>query len=379
MAIVGIGASKFDPNTTGYSNKELMYEAAKRAYADADVDVRKDVGSFICCAEDFWEGNSITDEYMPDQLGAKLRPLFTVSGDGLLGIAHAYMHIMAGVSDIVVVESHSKLSDVVSKNLIEQLGYDPTFSRTVGPNSYYLAGLEMRRYLKESGNSEKDCASVVVKNKANGLRNPRASYGSKLAANEVMESEVISSPLKKIEISQPCDGAVVLVLASARKAMKMTDTPIWIDGISWFSDTPNIEEMELGGAVYAKGSAEKAYSMAKVTRPSAQLDFAEIDDTFAFKELEHIEALQLTGKSNAGAFVSSGKAGPDKRFPVNVSGGSLGMGHFIEATGLVRVYEAVLQLRGQAGPIQLARARRCAVQSWRGLPTQSGVSAILSR
>ncbi len=97
----------------------MTFDAAKKAYADAGVDVREDVGSFVCCAEDFWEGNSISDEYAPDQLRSKVRPLFTVSGDGLLGLAHAYMHIMAGVSDIVVVESHSKLSDVETKSMIE--------------------------------------------------------------------------------------------------------------------------------------------------------------------------------------------------------------------------------------------------------------------
>ena len=175
VSIVGIGASKFDSTTIGQLYKELTFDAAKKAYADSGIDVREDVGSFICCAEDFWEGNSISDEYAPDQLGAKLRPLFTVSGDGLLGLAHAYMHIMAGVSDIVVVEAHSKLSDVESKDLVEELGFDPTFARIPGVDSKYLAGLEMRRYLEESGSTIEDCAAVVVKNSANGSEEP-ASY-----------------------------------------------------------------------------------------------------------------------------------------------------------------------------------------------------------
>src|SRR5712692_8628671 len=75
VAIIGVGASKFDSVTAGYSYKELMYEAAKKAYSDAGIDARNDIGSFICCCEDLWDGNSITDEYMPDQIGAKLRPL----------------------------------------------------------------------------------------------------------------------------------------------------------------------------------------------------------------------------------------------------------------------------------------------------------------
>jgi acetyl-CoA C-acetyltransferase len=376
VAIIGVGASKFDATTIGQSYKELTYDAAKKAYSDAGVDVREDVGSFVCCAEDFWEGNSISDEYAPDQLGAKLRPLFTVSGDGLLGLGHAYMHIMSGVSDVVVVESHSKLSDVESKSLIEDLGFDPTFGRLSGVDPKYLAGLEMRRYLEESGNTEEDCAAVVVKNCANALRNSLATYGNNLSKEEVLESEEISSPLKKRDVSSPSDGSVVMVLASAAKATKLSDQPIWISGISWFSDTPNVEEMDLGQAQYAVNSSKKAYEMARILKPTEKLDFAEIDDTYSYKELEHMEALGLAKR--AGKFVSAGKADPDGTFPVNPSGGSLGMGYYVEASGLVRAYEAVLQLRGQAGKVQLPKASKCVVQSWRGIPTQSGVTAVFS-
>lgn len=375
-AIVGIGASNFDSVISGLSYKELSFEAAKRAYFDAGVDARSDIGSFVCCAEDFWEGNSISDEYAPDQIGAKLRPLLTVSGDGLLGLAHAYMHVLAGVSDVVAVESHSKLSDVLSKEKIEELGFDPTFGRLPGLGSKYYAGLEMRRFLEESGSTREDCAAVVVKNKRNAMKNPRAVYGEVLTSDDVLNSEEVASPLREKDIAQPADGAVVVVVASPRKARKLTDKPIWISGISWISETPNIEEMDFGQALYASDSSTKAYSKARITNPATQIDFAEIDDTFAYKELQHIESLHLAKR--AGKFVSSGKADPDGALPVNVSGGCLGMGHFVETSALVRTYEAVLQLRGEAGPMQIPRAKKCVVQSWRGIPTQSGVTAVLS-
>jgi len=108
-----------------------------------------------------------------------------------------------------------------------------------------------------------------------------------------------------------------------------------------------------------------------------KIDFAEVDDTYAFKELAHLEALGIAKR--AGKFVFSGKADRDGVLPVNASGGSLGIGNFIEATGLVKVYESVIQLRGQAGPIQLPNPKRCVVQSWRGIPTQSGVTAVFSK
>jgi acetyl-CoA C-acetyltransferase len=69
---------------------------------------------------------------------------------------------------------------------------------------------------------------------------------------------------------------------------------------------------------------------------------------------------------------------PDGELPVNVSGGSLGWGHLLDATGLARALEVVLQLRGQAGIRQLEDVEVGLAQSWRGVPTTSGAVAIMS-
>jgi acetyl-CoA C-acetyltransferase len=68
----------------------------------------------VTCAEDYLEGFSIFDEFVPDQMGAVLRHLFTISGDGLLGLANAYMLIKTGYFDTVVLEAHSKASDLLT-------------------------------------------------------------------------------------------------------------------------------------------------------------------------------------------------------------------------------------------------------------------------
>jgi acetyl-CoA C-acetyltransferase len=70
VGVAGVGWSGFSPTTEGTSYKELMFEAARSAYADAGVDPRSDIDSFVCCSEDIEEGTSIFDEYVPDQLGA---------------------------------------------------------------------------------------------------------------------------------------------------------------------------------------------------------------------------------------------------------------------------------------------------------------------
>jgi acetyl-CoA C-acetyltransferase len=67
------------------------------------------------------------------------------------------------------------------------------------------------------------------------------------------------------------------------------------------------------------------------------------------------------------------------KLAVNVSGGSLGMGHTSEASGLYRLAEIVFQLRAEAGPRQLKKAKVGLAQSWRGVPTTSGAVVILGQ
>src|SRR5256712_7661507 len=184
--------------TPGLSTRELTFEAASRAYEDAGIDPRKDVQSFICCTEDFWEGISITDEYMPDQLGAVLKPLCTISSDGIVGLATAYMHIMSGIANVAVVESHSKISDVLIPDEISSFALDPIYDHHVNSDPRFVAGLEMTRYLEETSTKRDHCAQVAVKIKKNALLNPRGGHGAKLDKGAVRSSKVVSFPLNQL-------------------------------------------------------------------------------------------------------------------------------------------------------------------------------------
>ena len=76
--------------------------------------------------------------------------------------------------------------------------------------------------------------------------------------------------------------------------------------------------------------------------------------------------------------LTEGFTNPDSGLPVNVSGGSLGMGNLLDANGLARALEIVLQLRGEAGPRQVEIYNIGLAQSWRGVPTTSGAVLILT-
>ncbi|MFQ6080914.1 MAG: acetyl-CoA acetyltransferase, partial [Candidatus Bathyarchaeia archaeon] len=330
MAIVGVGCTGFKSITPDVSFKELMFEAATKAYEDAGVDPRRDIDGFVCCSEDYWEGYSIFDEYVPDQIGAALKHLCTVSADGIYGLITAYMQIRAGAFDMAAVEAHSKASDILTFAGIVAFALDPVFNRPLGGHPHYIAGLEMKRYLYETQATKEQCAHVVVKNKKNALDNPLAAYGTNITVEDVLESEPLFYPLSRLDVSPLADGCVVMVLASDSMARKLTDTPIWIKGVGWSSDTPWLETRNWGRSVHVELAVEMAYKMAGIRNPGKDIDIFEIDDQFSYKELQHLEALKVCRRGEAGKLTEEGVTQRDGDLPVNPSGGLLGVGYTLE-------------------------------------------------
>ncbi|TMK68052.1 MAG: acetyl-CoA acetyltransferase [Actinobacteria bacterium] len=377
VAVVGIGHAGFAPITAGLSYKELMFEAAQRAYADAQVDPRADVDSFVCCSEDYLEGTSIFDEYVPDQLGAVQRPVQTVAADGLFGVATALMLIRSGAARVVAVEAHSKVSDVLTLGAIEQFAMDPVFNRPLGVPALAVAGLDMNAFLERTGLTEEHCAMVAAKNRTNALDNPRAAYPADVRPEDVEDSAPVYWPLRELEVAGRADGCVVVVLAAEERAGDLTEAPVWLLGAGWSSGSPTLESRTWGEADFVARAAERAYAMAGIEDPGEEIDLAEVDDVYAFKELQHLEALGLGTAGGLAEMLAQGELEADGDLPVNVSGGSLGQGNLFEANGLARLLECAEQLRGEAGERQVDEAYVALVQSWRGVPTTSAAVVVL--
>ena len=409
VAVIGIGYTKFSSTTPDLGWKEFMFEACQKAYMDAGIDPRKDVDSFITCAEDYWEGFSIFDEFVPDQIGATLRPCCTVCGDGIYGLGNAYMQIKTGQLNVVAVEAHSKISDLLTLGDIIHHAYDPLFERSiVGPierqhfagspsypkespkpivgktdektriHPYFLAGLEMQHYLEKTKTTEEQCAKVVVKNKKNAFNNPYANYEANIDVDEVMDSEYLFKPVKRLDISPNVDVAIAFVLADEETAKSLDVVPIWFKGFGWCSETPWLSTRSMD-ANYATMASKMAYKMAGIQDPKKEINIAEVDDRFSYKELQHFEALGLAEPGEAAEMLEQGELDLKGSLPTNTSGGSLGVGNCFEATGLQKALEIVMQLRGEAGKRQVADAQIGITQSWRGIPSGSGAVAIFGR
>ncbi|MBI4488933.1 MAG: acetyl-CoA acetyltransferase [Deltaproteobacteria bacterium] len=377
VAIIGIGFTPARPTTAHCSFQEMMFETAQKAYLDAGVEANE-IGSFVTCAEDLNEGLSIFDEYTPDQLGAVQKPMHTLTQDGLHGIADAVIQIRSGLVEIVVVEAHSKASNMITPGWLLDYALDPIYNRPLGFNPHALAGLEMNLFLHETGITLQQCSHVVAKNRTNALRNPAAAYPQATAPGDVEASPYLFYPLREAEMAKPADGCVVAVLAHKSKARGQRSKPIWVKGVGFGNDSPTIESRDWPRAEYARVAAEMAYRQAGIQDPRREIHLLEVDDLYAYKELQHLIALGLYREPlEAGRAVERGATKSDGEMPVNVSGGTLGGGWTLEAAGLYRIVELVLQLRGQAGPRQVPNAKVGLAQSWRGVPATSGAVVIL--
>ncbi|MGD8985268.1 MAG: hypothetical protein PVI53_14660, partial [Desulfobacteraceae bacterium] len=193
IAVIGIGTTGFRATTPDLSFRELTYEAAKKAYMDAGVEP-KEIGAFVATSEDFCEGYSIADEYAPDQVGAVLRPIYTVPGDFIQSMASGVMMLRSGLYDLVAVQGLSKASNMITKTYLTDFALDPIYNRPLKEHSDYIAGMEMNRYFYETGTFREQCAQVVVKNKRNAMFNPLAGHGCDLTLDYVMESPMVSYP-----------------------------------------------------------------------------------------------------------------------------------------------------------------------------------------
>ncbi len=287
------------------------------------------------------------------------------------------MQILAGLFDIVAVEAHSKASDMVDISPVYDLALDPIYTRPLGLNANFVAGLEMNRYLYSSGATPQDCKRVVEKNRKNALTNELGMNLANPTPGSISQAS-ISDPLTQNDMAPLADGAAVVVLAAEDAAKNLREDPVWIKGTGWASDSPTLETRDWDRATYAELASRQAYRHAKIHDPARQIQFAEIDDTYSYKELQHAEALGLTGKTKAHKMLEQGVFDLGGGLPVNPSGGSIGMGHTLEMSGLTRVIELVKQLRGDAGKHQVQGAQTGVALAWRGIPTASGAAVVLS-
>lgn len=390
VSIVGIGQTPCTKNFEQLSHMELLYQATKQALEDAGVS-RDDIGSAFTTSYDFLEGRSLSNQYTLDSIGGVMKPCdLRLGEDGLFGVVAGFMEVLANPHQIIVVGSVQKGSERRDDRLATQrlilASLDPIYTRPVlSPPAesihveYLLAAFEARRYMSLYGITEEHMAKVAAKNYRNATLNPLAQNPMEVTAEEILNSEVLCWPLRRMGVASPSDGACVLILASAERTREIKQTPIWITGVGWCSDSSFLAKGELGNAAYTYRAARQAYDMAGLKDPRKEVHLAEVYDSYSYKELQHCEALGLCEEGGAGRMIDDGVSEIEGPLPVNPSGGLLGHGNPIGTAGLLRVAQAALQVRGEAEGHQVPNAGVALAQAWGGIGTRCGGVVVLSR
>jgi uncharacterized OB-fold protein len=155
-------------------------------------------------------------------------------------------------------------------------------------------------------------------------------------------------------------------MASEEVANRVSDRPVWVQGVGWNLDSTYWTNRDLAYPQYVENAARMAYyEMAGVTEPRKQIHVAEPYDPFDYKELHHLEGLMLFDKGKAPEAAAAGVTARDGDLPCCPSGGLLGVGNPIAAAGLMKIAELYWQLRGEAGARQVpGTPERGVAQAW---------------
>ncbi|MDY7035658.1 MAG: thiolase family protein [Thermodesulfobacteriota bacterium] len=368
VAVVGISDMKVErrrPETFF----ELAFDAASEAMNDAGVAPKDVFQCFYATACENFNRHPLIFQTMVDTLGWVGKPLIVFSnagGSSAGAISCAYSKILSGEVDIVLVIGGDKLSDADVPgrpgfwNLI-LYGTDSFFEQPFGASiGLGQMALVISHYKHTHNITDEQAAKVSVKNHGNALRNPNAQLPKKITVEDVLQSPVLSYPIKVLDCSLVSDMFSALVLASEDVAKKLSSTPIWLDGYGYANHAAKLgwrqvlnQTTELHDFYCVSESSKQAYKMAGINNPLKEIDVAEIQDGYSWFELMEYEDLGFCGDGEGGKFIDSGITQFDGDLPVNPSGGCIGHGHAYGGAATLAVAEIVKQLRGDCGDYQV--------------------------
>jgi len=375
VGIVGFAQTAYEPDKKHQHVTETVYEAVRGALDHADMEIG-DIDNVVSCSQDFIDGRTISNRTIPEVEGAYLKSEAKVAADGTQAVAFAAMRIMSGKYKTTLVVAHAKMSEG-EPNVISNAMYDPFFQRATGIDDVSAAALQARAYLMRHGLGEDVMGVAAAHSLNNAADNPLVHRRIKAGPDEVMASATLASPIRELMAMPVTDGACAMVLAREDVAFKYTDKPVWIAGFGISTDAFYLGERDLASSPALEDAAKRAYAMAGIKDPAAEVGLIELTDYYSHQSLMTLEAMGFAEPGKGIELFESGKAGRDGSLPVNSSGGVLG-GNPLCVAGMTRAIECARQLRGEADERQAGAPRMTIAQGGWGPAGQSQCVLIMS-
>lgn len=369
IAIAGVAESDLG-SVPGKTVFQLQMEAAKAAIEDAGME-KKDIDGVLTAAP--FNAMHMPSMALSEYLG--IQPSYSdstiVGGSSFeTHVGHAMAAIRAGLCTTCLITYGSTQKSDRSRNPQGAYG-DPEppwqFEAPYGPPLPLAAyAMAARRHMHEFGTTSEQLAEVAVATRKWAALNPKAYARDPLSINDVMNSPVVTDPLRRFDCCLVTDGGGAVVVTSLERARDLKKRPVAVLGFADSHSHMGISQMPDLVRTAAAVTGPKAFEMAGV-KP-ADIDVTQIYDSFTITVLLCLEDLGFCAKGEAGAFVSGQRTAPEGEFALNTSGGGLSYCH-PGMFGIFLIIEAVRQLRGECGDRQVPSA---------DLALAHGVGGVLS-
>jgi acetyl-CoA acetyltransferase len=388
VAIIGVGVTPFKARYLDKTYFELAYDATKLALADCNKQgieiTHKDLESTVYgIYNELFERQFMPDIFINSYLGMNDKPGTRIATGGATGgytVRMAYAEVASGLSDLCLCLGVEKCADcydeqtgTATPEVLNAIAYsaDMTYEYPMGMMAASSYVSMVNAHYEEFGNpTEEQMALVSVKNHGNAMLNPKAQAPMKITVEDVMNSRIICYPFKMLDCCLYSEASACLIMASEQKVKELkVENPIWITGVAAANTDCFIGNRESIGRLYSNIYAAKAaYKMAGLDYDNIknQLDIAELHDAFSGQEVISYEELGFVPFGEGGKWLESGGPEIKGELPCCPSGGLIGCGHAVGATGIMSTGEAALQLRGEAGKHQ------CTIEKGRAISHSIG-------
>ncbi|MCM2311545.1 MAG: thiolase family protein [Steroidobacteraceae bacterium] len=343
---------------------EIALDAARLAIRDAGID--KDEIDFVIpttAVFSFQFSNELTTCRLVEELGLKhVAANATVfsggsSSSNALRIASAL--IETGRARNILFVHCDKLGTGVSAqggiDLFSTAGISMEWEVPFGQHYSTVAALATQRYKFETGTTDEQLSAVCVSNRRWAELNPNAWFRKPLTIEEVMASKMLSTPLRAKHSNMLFDGGAAFVVTSASRARELTERPAYVLGeggvVTHFAYHQEADLTRFGWA----RAGRQAFVEAGIA--PADIDVAEIYDSYPIYQLIAFEEIGLAPRGHAGRLHLAGETAPGGRIPTTTDGGMLSKGHIGAGGSVSLLVEAARQVMGRAGPRQVPDCR----------------------
>ena len=359
VLVLGAGMTPFVGFRDDATVRDMVVEAGREALIDAGARAASVDMGVAAYESDHFNRQMSLGHILQDSVGLVGKPTLRVEGGGATGalaIRTAATAIRAGEARSVLVfggETNGKSVDRATATEILAMSADfewetPVFGTFAAPYALMITE-HMRRY----GTTAEQFAEIAVKNRRIALENPCAHKGMSITVEDVRGSPPLSDPYRLFDASLLSDGAAAVLLATREWADRYSSTfrerpSVAILGSGTSTDHPRLSDRsdELFPHFAAKRRAARdAYRMAGIDDPARQIDVAEVYDSFSGAELQAYEDLGLCPVGEGGVAAAEGRFDLGGQVWVNTSGGLLGRGSAVGATGIAQAVEVTRQLR----------------------------------